>query len=62
MFELDGVTLSYGPASNQGMDTVYLTVIQPDGSFKAVERLSNADVRLQEPRAGVGAPQARFDK
>jgi branched-chain amino acid transport system substrate-binding protein len=34
-FDLDGVTLSYGPASNQGMDTVYFTVIQPDGSFKA---------------------------
>jgi ABC-type branched-subunit amino acid transport system substrate-binding protein len=62
VFELDGVTLSYGPASNQGMDTVYLTVIQPDGSFKAVERLSNADVRWQEPRAGVDAPEARLDK
>jgi len=62
VFDLDGVTLAYGPASNQGMDTVYLTVIQPDGSFKAVERLSNADVRLQEPRGGPAAPQARLDK
>jgi len=62
VFDLDGVTLAYGPASNQGMDTVYLTVIQPDGSFKAVERLSNADVRWQEPRGGPAAPQARLDK
>jgi len=62
VFDLDGVTLAYGPASNQGMDTVYLTVIQPDGSFKAVESLSNADVRRQEPRGGPAAPQARFDK
>ena len=62
VFELDGITLSYGPASNQGMDDVYLTVIQPDGSFKTVERLSNADVRWPEPRAGVDAPQARLAK
>ena len=52
VFDLDGIILSYGPASNQGMDSVYLTVIQPDGSFKAVETLSNADLRWQEPRAG----------
>ena len=61
VFDLDGVTLSYGPASNQGMDTVYLTVIQADGSFKAVERLSNADVRWPEPRAGVDVPNARLE-
>jgi ABC-type branched-subunit amino acid transport system substrate-binding protein len=61
-FDLDGVTLLYGPASNQGMDAVYLTVIQPDGSFKAVERLSNSDVRWQEPRAGPEVPQARLEK
>jgi ABC-type branched-subunit amino acid transport system substrate-binding protein len=61
VFELDGVTLSYGPASNQGMDTVYLTVIQSDGSFKAVERLSHADVRWEEPRAGVDVPKERLE-
>ena len=38
VFDLDGITLSYGPGDNQGMDNVYLTVIQPDGSFKAVDR------------------------
>jgi ABC-type branched-subunit amino acid transport system substrate-binding protein len=39
VFDLDGITLSYGPGNNQGMDKVYLTVIQADGSFKAVDRL-----------------------
>ena len=38
-FDLGGVTLTYGPGDNQGMDDVFLTVIQPDGSFLAVERL-----------------------
>ncbi|MGF1609648.1 MAG: ABC transporter substrate-binding protein [Kiloniellales bacterium] len=38
-FDLGGVTLTYGPGDNQGSDNVFLTVIQPDGSFKAVERL-----------------------
>jgi ABC-type branched-subunit amino acid transport system substrate-binding protein len=39
VFDLGGVTLTYGPQDNQGMDQVFLTVIQSDGSFKAVERL-----------------------
>ena len=38
-FDLGGVTLSYGPNDNQGMDKVFLTVIQADGSYKAVDRL-----------------------
>ena len=38
-FDLGGVTLSYGPDDNQGMDQVFLTVIQADGSFKPVDRL-----------------------
>lgn len=38
-FDLDGVTLTYGPEDNQGLDQVFLTVIQADGSFKAVDRL-----------------------
>jgi branched-chain amino acid transport system substrate-binding protein len=40
-FDLGGVTLSYGPNDNQGMDEVFLTVIQEDGSFGAVDQLSN---------------------
>ena len=39
-FDLDGVTLTYGAEDNQGMDRVFLTVIQSDGRFKAVDRLS----------------------
>jgi branched-chain amino acid transport system substrate-binding protein len=38
-FDLGGIQLHYGPEDNQGMDQVFLTVIQADGSFKAVDRL-----------------------
>ena len=38
-FDLDGISLTYGPEDNQGMDQVFLTVIQSDGRFKAIERL-----------------------
>ena len=38
-FDLGGVTLSYGMNDNQGMDQVFLTVIQADGSFKPIDRL-----------------------
>jgi len=39
-FDLGGVTLEYGPEDNQGMDRVFLTVIDGDGGFRPVERLS----------------------
>ncbi|HSA79509.1 MAG TPA: ABC transporter substrate-binding protein [Geminicoccaceae bacterium] len=39
-FDLGGVTLTYGPDDNQGMDQVFLTVIQSDGSIKPVDRLT----------------------
>ena len=38
-FDLGGVTLSFGLEKNQGMDRVFLTVIQADGSFKPIDRL-----------------------
>ena len=38
-FDLGGVTLSYGPNDNQGMDQVFFTVIQADGSFRPIDRL-----------------------
>ena len=41
-FDLGGVTLVYGPDNNRGSSQVFLTVIQPDGSFQAVEHLSKA--------------------
>jgi ABC-type branched-subunit amino acid transport system substrate-binding protein len=40
-FDLGGVTLSYGPAKNQGSDHVFFTILQADGSFKPVIRLIN---------------------
>lgn len=39
-FDFGGVTLSYGPTKNQGSDQVYFTVLQADGSFKPVTRLT----------------------
>lgn len=39
-FDLGGVKLTYGATDNQGMDEVFLTIIQKDGSFKAVKTLS----------------------
>jgi len=38
-FDLGGFKLAYGPSSNRGSDHVFLTVIQADSSFKAVEHL-----------------------
>lgn len=38
-FSLGGVDLAFGPDDNQGSDEVFLTVIQSDGSFRAVDRL-----------------------
>jgi branched-chain amino acid transport system substrate-binding protein len=62
IFDLDGITLSYGPDNNQGMDKVFLTVIQADGSFKAVDRLKHGAVtRPHEPPAGVDVPEPRAE-
>jgi branched-chain amino acid transport system substrate-binding protein len=41
-FDIDGMPLSFSADKNQGSDKVWLTVIQADGSFRAVERLSGA--------------------
>ena len=41
-FDLGGIMLSYGVDNNHGMDKVFLTEIQSDGSFKAVTKLSKA--------------------
>ncbi len=38
-FDLGGVTLAYGKDDNQGMDQVFLTVIQEGGKFKPVHTL-----------------------
>ena len=39
-FDLDGIQLKYGSDKNQGSDTVYLTVLKADGTFKPVTALS----------------------
>lgn len=36
VFDLDGTKLTYGPKDNQGMDEVFLTVINSDGTFSPV--------------------------
>ena len=38
-FDIGGLTMTFGPEDNEGLDKVFMTVIQPDGSFKAVDRL-----------------------
>ena len=39
-FDLGGIRLVYGPENNRGSSQVFLTVIQHDGSFRAVDKLS----------------------
>ena len=41
-FDLGGVDLVYGRDDNQGMDDVYLTLIQPDGSLRPVSSLKQS--------------------
>jgi len=38
-FDIGGLAMTFGPMKNEGLDQVFLTVIQPDGSFKAVDKL-----------------------
>lgn len=37
---LDDITLRYGPQDNQGMDKVFMTILQKDSNFISVEKLS----------------------
>jgi ABC-type branched-subunit amino acid transport system substrate-binding protein len=39
-FDLDGMTLRFGLDRNFGSDTVFVTVLQPDGQFRPVSRLT----------------------
>jgi branched-chain amino acid transport system substrate-binding protein len=38
-FDIGGLAMTFGPDDNEGLDKVFLTVIQADGKFKPVERL-----------------------
>ena len=37
-FDIDGVSLNYGPGDNQGFDHVFLTAIGPSNTFESIER------------------------
>lgn len=50
--EIDSFGLDYGPGDNQGLDRVFLTILQRDGSFRAVDRLSRSIL----PAAALPAP------
>ncbi len=39
-YDLGGITLRFGPSDNQGMDKVFLTQINADGSFRPVSKLT----------------------
>jgi ABC-type branched-subunit amino acid transport system substrate-binding protein len=39
-FDIGGLSMTFGPDKNEGLDEVFLTVIQADGSFKAVDKLT----------------------
>jgi ABC-type branched-subunit amino acid transport system substrate-binding protein len=41
-YDLDGFRLAFAAGKNQGSDQVWLTVIQADGSFRAVDRIPAA--------------------
>lgn len=41
-FDLGGAKLGYGPQNNRGLEEVFLTAIQPDGTFKPVTSLGGA--------------------
>ena len=39
--DIDGFTLQYGPADNQGSDEVFVTVLGEDGQYRQVDRLED---------------------
>ena len=38
-FDFGGLTMTFGPNDNEGLDQVFMTMIQADGKFKAIEKL-----------------------
>ena len=43
VIDIDGFQLNYGAQDNQGSDAVFLTVIGPDGLFRSVNTLNEAE-------------------
>ncbi len=42
-FDLDGIALKYGQNSNQGMNEVFLTRLQPDGTYRLINSIGAND-------------------
>jgi branched-chain amino acid transport system substrate-binding protein len=40
IFSIGGLVMTFGPDKNDGLDEVFMTVIQADGSFKPVQKLT----------------------
>jgi hypothetical protein len=38
-FDIGGVPMTFGADDNEGLDQVFMTMIQADGTFKAVDKL-----------------------
>src|SRR5215470_5105092 len=38
-FDFGGLTMTFGPNDNEGLDQVFMTVVQADGKFKAIEKM-----------------------
>jgi ABC-type branched-subunit amino acid transport system substrate-binding protein len=38
-FDIGGLKMTFGPSDNEGLDKVFMTVVQKDGTFKAVDKL-----------------------
>ncbi len=38
-FDIGGLPMTFGPEDNQGLDQVFMTVVQADGTFKTVDKL-----------------------
>jgi len=36
---IGGIAMTFGPDDNEGLDQVFMTMIQADGKFKAVDKL-----------------------
>jgi len=39
-FAIGGLVMTFGPDKNNGLDEIFMTVIQADGSFKPVQKLT----------------------
>ena len=38
-FDIGGLMMTYGPENNEGLDKVFMTIIEADGTFKPIEKM-----------------------